>query len=266
MKQRALKSVVAVMMCMAFAELLCRCGFPEEKDPEIEAVLQKAGRLISAFWNEIPTFNCTESVSQEKIAKNGKIEFHQDTVFDYLVLTKTEDEDLTIEEVRLPVSKLGKKPGKPSLLSTNGFPTLWLIFHPLHQSNYRFRMEPGSENNGSWHIRFEHIRGARATTALMIRGRLYPLDLEGTASIDPATGAIQAINATLIAPMKDINIEKFRVEIEYEPQAFPPDPSTKWLPSRSVIEIRTALQCWRNIHFYSRYKRFSVQAVDRTSM
>jgi len=239
-------------------------GQQGKADIAIGALLQKAGGIVGDFWNDVPLFNCTESVSQEKISKNGKIEYQQDSVFDYLAITKKEDEDLTMEEVRLPLSRKSEKPNKPPLLSTNGFPTLLLIFHPVHQPNYHFWIEPDSAKGEMIKVRFEHIPGTRSTSAVVIQGRIYPLDLQGTATIDSRNGTIQGISAELVAPMKEINVEKFKVEVIYKLQDFPTD-SARWLPSRSLVEIQTALQHWRNIHFYSQYKRFSVQSVERIS-
>ena len=253
-------SIALLAICAAIRAF----GMPGNEDSPVDLILQKTGELVGRFWDEVPSYDCTESVSQEKIGKNGKIEFQQDSVFDYLAITKREDGDLTMDEVRLPLGVKPGKPHKPSLLSTNGFPTLLLVFHPLHQPNYHFWMETASATDGAVKVRFEHIPGTRSTSALMIQERIYPLDLQGTASIDPGTGAIRGISASLMAPMREINVEKFKVEVTYRLQSFPSD-SSRWLPSRSLIEIQTALQHWRNIHYYSQYKRFSVQSVERTA-
>jgi hypothetical protein len=170
-----------------------------------------------------------------------------------------------VEELRLPQRTSAEKPNQPALLSTNGFPTLLLIFHPLHQSNYRFQMEADNGEDGVWCVRFEHIPGMRSTSAVMIQGRIYPLDLQGMARIERDTGTILNISARLIAPMKDINIEDFRIEVTYKPQTFSTELAVRWLPSKTVIELETALQHWRNIHSYSQYRRFDVQAVQETS-
>jgi len=252
----------AVLLCIG---MLCACGISGAADLGMDALLQKAGAQVGSFWDDVPSFSCMESVTHEKIGKNGKVEYSQDSLFDYLVITKTEEGDLTVEEVRLPQQKVVNKTKSPALLSTNGFPTLLLIFHPLHQTNYHFQVEPGNAEDGLVSVRFEHIPGTRSTSAIMINGRLYPLDFQGTARIDAVTGAIRSMSAGLVAPMKDINIEKFRVEVTYTPQTFPADSSVRWLPSRAMVEIQTALQHWRNIHFYSQYKRFTVQAVEKAS-
>ncbi len=248
-------------LCLGF---LCIFGFPCAGQ-DADALLERTGRTVELFWEQVPSFACTEAVIQEKIGSKGRIEYQLDSVFDYLALTRATEENLMIEELRLPRRQQVKKENKTSLLSTEGFPTLLLIFHPLYQGNYRFRIETGNEEDGALRIRFEHVPGMRSTAALTIMDRIYPLELQGTAWVDAETGAIRKISAGLVAPMKNINIENFRIEVHYKPQNFQSDPETVWLPSRAVIEVQTALQHWRNTHIYSQYKRFSVQSEAKIS-
>ena len=229
--------------------------------PPIQEVLQKTGRFVENYWQEISLFTCNEMVTQEKLAKKGKLEFRQDSRFDYLALAKQHEEDLTIEEVRLPKKLPPNKPNKPSLLNTNGFPSLLLVFHPLYQSNYHYDFIQGGSDKEVW-IRFEHILGTPSTSALLLRKRIYSLDMQGTAVIDVESGAIIKLDASLAAPMKEINIEALNVEVNYKPQNLLSETDGRWLPSSAVIEIQTALQRWRNIHRFSDYKRFTVKSEE----
>jgi hypothetical protein len=233
---------------------------PTTDELALPLLLERAGKQVDLFWQKIPSFTCTESVTQEKLGKKLKTEYRAGSVYDYLALTKFADEDLVIEELRQPRKVDPDKPDKPALLGTNGFPTLLLIFHPLYRDNYRFQMEPSVTGEKSVRIRFEHIAGARSTSAVKIRDRIYPLDLMGTAWMDPDSGAVMRMSAQLRAPMKDINIEQLRISVAYTSWSFPSEAEERWLPSRAVVELTTALQHWRNTHIYSRYKLFSVES------
>jgi hypothetical protein len=230
---------------------------------KIDELLKQTGRTVELFWQKADSYTCTELVTQEKLGKKDKIEYKTDSTFDYLALTKTQEDGLTIEELRLQKKKSAAKHKKPSLLATNGFPTLLLIFHPHYQANYRFQIETDAGDGGNLtRVHFEQIPGMQSTCALMLKDRIYPLELKGTAWIDGDTGIIQKMSASLISPLKDINIKSFDAEVVYKPQKFSSDPKARWLPSTAVINIQTALQHWRNIHLYSQYKRFSVQSVE----
>ena len=240
-------------------------GLPCRADSRTEALLERAGRQVELFWEQVPSFTCTETVVQEKISAKGKTEYRQESVFDYLALTGGRENTLTVEELRLLQKKARLKPSKPPLLDTNGFPTLLLIFHPAYRASFQFELADGSAAGPVRQVRFEHIAGTRSTSALMTRGKVYPLDLRGTAWIEAESGAIQKISANLVSPMKEINIESFGIEVAYAPLNLPADASPRWLPSSAVIELRTARQHWRNSHLYSRYKRFTVQSVETVS-
>ncbi len=236
---------------------------PESSASSLDELLERTGRKVELYWQQIGSFTSTESVTQEKLGKKDKIEFRKETFFDYLALTRAVEDALVAEELRVPQRKELYKPNKPSVLSTNGFPTLLLIFHPKYQHNYQYQIETGnSEGNNLIRVQFEHIPGTPSTCALALRDKIYPLELKGIAWIDAATGAIHKMTASLIAPMTDINIQAFDIEVEYQPQSFPSDPDAKWLPSTVAVDVRTALQHWRNTHLFSQYKRFTVQASD----
>jgi hypothetical protein len=70
------------------------------------------------------------------------------------------------------------------------------------------------------------------------------------------------MTATLISPLKDINIFAFDVEVAYKLQSFASDPESRWLPSTAIISVQTARQHWRNTHRFSQYKRFTVESVE----
>jgi hypothetical protein len=227
----------------------------------VEELLERTGRTVELFWQEVASFTCTELVTQEKLSERKKIEYKKESTFDYLAFAKAFEGALTVEELRMPKKKNSDKLNAPAVLATNGFPTLLLMFHPQYQSYYRYQIEPSSEQDGKLtRVRFEHIPGTASTCALALKDRIYPLDMQGTAWIDNETGVIQKITAHLSSPMKDINIHAFSVEVVYKPQSFQPDPVAKWLPSIVAIDLQTARQHWRNTHQFSQYKRFTVQS------
>ena len=79
-----------------------------------------------------------------------------------------------------------------SMLLSNGFATLFLVFHPYYsQSRSRSRWpEMKSSAAASLEkISFEHVPGMKSPAALALRGREYPLELSGTAWIDPHNGS-----------------------------------------------------------------------------
>jgi hypothetical protein len=257
---KSCRPVLLLVLCAGACFLLEK---PVAAGPALDATLDRAGRSVDIFWQQVASFACTERVTQQKIGKKDKIEYKKESVFDYLAFARGQKDGLSVEEQRTPKKEAKNKTSQPALLTTNGFPTLLLVFHPSYRKNYRYEMETGcGEDRGLICIRFEHIPGTPSSCALKLQDRIYPLDLQGTALIDVDSGSIRKITTSLMSPMKVINIKSFHIEVTYAPQTFASDPQRTWLPDIAVIDLQTALQHWRNIHRYSEYKRFTVESIE----
>src|SRR5467141_1426596 len=172
----------------------------------LDAVLERTGKYVSSFLEVISETNCTEHVLQEKLAGNGKVVERQESTFDYLIILSTSGGELNLVESRIVPEKAKQdKKRRAPLLVSNGFSTLFLIFHPYYAGGFQFARE-GEETLGGHtltKIHFRHIPGMRSPAALAVRGREYPLDFNGTAWIDAATGVIAKLTANIDSGMED---------------------------------------------------------------
>jgi hypothetical protein len=229
-------------------------------------LLARMGQQVSRFLDEFSQLKCTEEVTQTKLVKNlskQSIEYKEQQTFDYLVLAQGSGDDLVIQESRLPQRATEHKKNVP-LLVTNGFATLSLVFHPYYQSAFNFGSPENAVVNGQRLVKmhFEHVKGRRSPTVLLLRGREYPLDLKGTAWIDPSTATIVRLQAELEEDMTDVGLHAFNSEVEFAPVHFRGSSASPWLPSVATIELDTAKQRWRNIHRFTNYQQFSVSTDE----
>ncbi len=191
---RTLSTRLCLRLIPAALALICPALAANAQEPSLKPVLDKTGQRVAAFLDKMSDVKCTEHVLQQKLSNSGHVEYAENTTYDYLLMLQVSKDDLQLNESRL--AEKGKEQPKKkknlSLLLTNGFSTLFLVFHPYYQDSYRFSSE-GLEQAGNEHllrVHFTHIPGTRTVAALAVRGREYPLDLEGTAWIDPQTGLI----------------------------------------------------------------------------
>lgn len=237
----------------------------EPPDAQLAPVLERTEKQVASFLDDFAEVTCTEVVIQEKLRKDGKAEFTEKSSFDLLTMLSIDGESIALDESRLPqgqsqqpVTRRSKRQPH-SLLVTNGFSTMLLIFHPYYRQAFEFtRMEDEVEAGGKrlQRIQFRHIKGARSATALLLRDRMYPLDLEGVAWIDPDSGMITKIEAELSGALDDLGLRVFRSEVHYAPVQV--KESELWLPTSAIIEVQTPRQHWRNLHTFKDYKQFSV--------
>jgi len=248
----------------AFLLTFCACGWASDLPP-VQDVLRSAGTAAETFWQQFGAINCTELVSQNKLDKNEKTVYRKDATFDYLVLMRRVEDELAVEESRSIVGSSGKQEKAP-LLVTNGFSMFLLIFHPRFQHSFEYAKPVEDELDGKRALRvsFRQIRNARAPSCLRLRGRDYPLEWKGTAWIEPQSGVILKITASLDSSMEDMGLKSLNAEVVYSPVKFGGIAEEQWLPSVASIEARTPLQHWKNTHRFTNYKRFTVTTSTET--
>lgn len=241
-----------------------RCATTTDSTDDL---LSRTRQQVASFLEQFSDVKCTEHVKQEKITPNGKIQLHEDSIYDYLVILTNAGGELNLNESRLAVHEAkGDKKNTPMLV-TNGFATLSLIFHPLYANSFLFSDPQETEVDGRKlsRIDFKHIRGTRSPAALSLRGREYPLELIGSAWIDPQTGVIIKMVLGVGNSMEDVGLKTLRSEIDYAPVTFHDDKDTFWFPVVAKVEVETPRQHWRNTHQFSDYKRFSVSTEEKVA-
>ena len=232
-------------------------------DP-LEDLLRRTSDQVSSYLDRISEVSCSERVLQEKLGEKGKTVEKEESAFNYLIMLSSASGDVNLVESRLAEEdKPAKKLQRPLLVS-NGFSTLFLVFHPYYAAGFKFTDDGEDTLNGRKlaKVSFQHIPGTRTPAALAVGGREFPLDLAGTAWIDIETGTITRIVAGIGTAMEDVGLRTMQSDISYTPVTFHSPPDTYWLPSVATIEVETRHQHWRNTHRFSDYKRFSVNTKE----
>lgn len=234
---------------------------------KLHDLLARSNNRMAAFLDQFSDVKCTEQVRQEKLGKDDKVERKEDSTYDYLVILTNSGGELNLSESRLPIHEAKRDKKNTPMLLSNGFATLFLVFHPLYSAAFKFNLE-GEEVVGGHlldKISFRHIQGMKTPAALALRGREYPLELSGVAWIDPQTGAIAKIEAGIDDTLQDVGMKSLRSEIEFAPVPFPDSKDVYWFPVVASVEVETPKQHWRNVHRFTEYKKFSVSTEERVA-
>jgi hypothetical protein len=173
--------------------------------------------------------------------------------------------ELNISESRIPVREAKRDRRNTSMLLSNGFATLFLVFHPYYSETFRFALS--GEEIVSGHlmerVTFEHVPGMKSPAGLALRGREYPLELAGTAWIDLQTGSIAKIQAGIGSTLADVGLKSLSSEVDFAPVQFPDSKQVYWFPTQARVEVETPRQHWRNLHQFTAYKKFSVSTEEQ---
>jgi hypothetical protein len=242
----------------ALALLAAMPGLPAQPVNPAAAVTL-AQNQISDYLARLADLHCTETVLQEKIAPNGHVAVSERQKFDYLIMMSGTADSFQLNESRVDADSSRHKIVALPMLVTNGVATILLVFHPYYRDGFDFKTGAPVLINGraAVPIQFTHIQGRRTPAALALRGREYPLDLEGTAWLDETSRQVVQVEATLEHDMSDVGLRALNIHVDYAPSAIPGMKDTMFLPHQAVIDVTTPRQHWRNTHTFDDYKGFS---------
>ena len=247
--------------------LLCVTGTTARAADGLDDILSRASARAAVSLERFSETKCTERVNQQKLSSEGRVERDIHSTYDYLVIFTNAGGELSLDESRQPVGEVKPDKNNSPLLVTNGFATLFLIFHPYYAGSFQFTAleDETAGNRRLKKIGFRYVRGTRSPAALALRGREYPLPLSGTAWIEPDTGVIVRIVADLGNTMEDVGLKTLRTDVNYAPVPFRELKESYWFPSRASVEVETARQHWRNLHEFTDYQHFSVSTEEKVA-
>lgn len=258
-----MKTIVQLAMCL----LLLIAPARADNQTRLDELLDRTGKAVSVFIDQLSDVKCTEQVKQEKLGKEGKVELTENSIYDYLIILTNVGGELSLDESRLAVKDVKADKKNRAMLVSNGFSTLFLIFHPYYANSFQFTLADDEVIEGRTLVKisFQHIRGMRSPAALSIRGREYPLELSGTAFIEPQTGAVVKMKADVADTMVDVGLKALRSEVVFAPVPFKDSKEVYWFPLQATVEVETPRQHWRNTHQFSQYKKFSVSTEEQVA-
>ena len=232
-----------------------------------DKLISLTSKQVSAFVEQFSDVKCIEQVRQEKFGKDDKVVLKEDSTYDYLVILTNTAGELSLDESRLAVRQAKADKKNTSMLVSNGFATLFLVFHPYYAGSFEFTALEDEVIDGKRlsKVAFQHVRGTRSVAALALRGKEYPLELSGYAWIDPQTGVIAKMTASVENTMEDVGLKTLRSEVQYAPVPFKDSKEIYWFPSQATVEVETPRQHWRNTHSFSEYKKFSVSTEEQVA-
>jgi len=262
-KNPALRSYVLA----AAGFLLCMTSAKARAADSLDDILSRASARVADTLERFSEAKCTERVDQQKLSEDGKVERDVNSTYDYLVIFTDAGGELSLDESRQPVGEVKPDKNSTPLLVTNGFATLFLVFHPYYAGSFQFTALE-DETLGKQRLKkiaFHYLRGTRSPATLALRGREYPLPLSGTAWIEPDTGVIARIVADLGNTMEDVGLRTLRSEVDYAPVPLRDLKESYWFPARASVEVATSRQHWRNTHVFTDYQRFSVSTEEKVA-
>lgn len=249
---------LGVFVLLSF--VLCPRASAGDGEP-VQPLVAKAHAAMEQFVDQFSVLRYEEDIAQQKLKSktSDKVAYQQETVFDSIVRMRFEEGKLRVEEQRLMEKRPVHVQSRP-LLSTYGFSTLAMIFHPYYESSFRFT-ESGEDmlqGKALARVRFEHTPGTPSPLLYQMINQDRPVELTGTAWIDPATGQIYRVEAETGSTLSDMGMQSIRADVVYGPVVLQGETNPQWLPVSATIDLETPRQHWRNIHHFTDYRKYRV--------
>ncbi len=248
----------------------------DEKVPPVEPgaacalteVVQKAGKRVEEFVQNVDRFTASEFLKHESINKWGFAESPETRRFDYVVaINQYRPGFFSVTEYRAN----GYSPAEfPEGVRTNGLPTLSLIFHPNNAGNFEMSCEGLARSSGglAWQVHFRQ-RPDKPNTMREYRlgenGPSYPVALRGRAWIAADSYQIVRMESDLVAPVPEIRLVADHMLVEYGPVRFQNRNIEMWLPQNAEVYFDWRGRRVHRRHSFSNYLLFSVDEKQRIS-
>jgi hypothetical protein len=230
----------------------------------VENLIQEASKQVREFVENVNRIAATEVLEHERLNKNGKVLQREHRKFNYVALiAETMPGALNVDEYRDGKSGVSGFPGE---ISTVGMPSLVLIFHPYHLSEYEMICEGMGEWRGraAWKVRFAQRLDRPATmSVLQVGGTQYDILLKGWAWIDAEYFQIVHLETDLLKPIPAVKLTKEHQSVDYGPIQFETKGQRLWLPLEAEIYVDAEGKQFHHRHAFSEYQIFTVDSQDK---
>jgi tetratricopeptide (TPR) repeat protein len=227
-------------------------------------VLAGVGRSVQALVQDLNRFTVDEDLFHKSVDAAG-LSIHAETrEYNYAVTissTPVSIEDYS--EDKVPQS------GSPDGISSTGFITLALVFHPEMQGDFDFDCEGQTKWFGkpTWlvHFRQRPDRPNRMQD-YTFAGETYRIDLKGRAWISPDTSQIMHIEADIVQPVHEIQMVSEHQVVDYGPVPFARKSTILWLPKNVEIYFDFGKHRYYRHYAFDHYMLSDVDASDKVKL
>ena len=238
---------------------------PPQAQDDLALILRKVGENVGAFFRDFPNTTSTEQIRQQRLDADGHVTDTVTEKFYYLALAQRESGNLSLQEYRTNAKGKRIEPSDMEQGSaiTRGFASMSIHFHPSYQSGSTFRFLGRQVIHGrqTYVLAFaQSPTAARALTRVDLPEKSALVLSQGVAWVDADSYQIIRMRVDLLAPRRDIGLERQTTEILFDRVRFKRTPLVLWLPRQVTVNQRRKGQAFRNRHRYSRFRLFTVEA------
>jgi len=227
-----------------------------------EEVIDKSGERIKKLVDSISQFAATEDLLHEQLDPSGNPLTKESRKFDYVASIKEPQPGfLATDEYRNTKYGLDELPDR---ISSSGFMSLALIFHPDMRENFKITCEGLGDWHGqaTWVMYFRQRADKPNRLAdLVVGGQTYPMDMKGRAWITADNFEIVRIESELIKSLPLLAVQ--HQIAEYGPIHFARGNVDLWLPKSVDIYFELNRHRYYRRHSFDHYMLFAINSEEK---
>jgi tetratricopeptide (TPR) repeat protein len=209
-------------------------------------------------------FLATEHIEHQEVGANGIPGMVHEKDFNYLIFVNHPKPGMSfLDEKRDGGDGLGSF---PTALATQGLAALALsVFDPNYQSDLVYTCEGLGAWRGQavWRLRFEQRKEVRSRIRTWRNSRgEFSIPLKGRVWIAASSYDVLHIETDLREPVKELELTRDHLLIDYGPVRFEHSGTTLWLPWDAEMFMELRGKRYHHTHTLRNYMLFSVEAGD----
>ena len=231
-------------------------------------VIEQASLAAKRQFVDFERFVATEHIEHEEVTQNGEPEHLRSRDFNYMVFVEQDkkDKQLYLDEKRDGGTGLDSF---PTSLATVGLIGLGVdIFQPGFAKALDFKCEGLGQWRGkpAWVMYFKQKQGERSFLRLwQTKIRTVEVPLKGRVWIATNSFDVLHIETDLREPMKELELARDHIAIDYGPVQFKKSQTELWLPWNAEIFLDLHGKRYHHRHTLSNYAIFDVATDSKIS-
>jgi len=227
-------------------------------------IVEKTGTRVEEFVEDVSRIAAIERLLHEQLDEMGDALTKETRTFNYVAsFVESAQGSIAVDEYRQVHLGLGDFPDH---ISSSGFATLALVFHPKMRDSFEMSCEGLGELRGqpTWLVHFKQREDRPAQMHdYRVGGVLYSLHLKGRAWITADKFQIERIESELISPVPEIRLAGEHQVVEYGPVPFAKRNIQLWLPQSAEIYLDFRRHRYYRKHSFDHYMLFAVDSEEK---
>ena len=227
-------------------------------------IVEMTGKRVEEFVDDVSRIAAIEHLLHEQLDEMGDALTKETRTFNYVAaFAESKQGSIAVDEYRQEHLGLSDFPDQ---ISSSGFATLALVFHPKMRGSFEMVCEGLGELRGqpTWLVHFKQREDRPAQMHdYRVGGELYSLKLKGRAWITANKFQIVRIESELVSPVPQIRLAGEHQVVEYGPVPFTKRKMELWLPQSAEIYLDFRRHRYYRKHSFDHYMLFAVDADEK---